>query len=257
MLNYNDSGRGEVVVLLHGFCESNAIWHAFETQLSQNYRVICPDFPGFGGSLLQQDSLTMEVLAAEIKALIDDLNVKKCVLIGHSLGGYVTLAFADLYPEYLKGFGLFHSSAFPDTDQKKENRNKTVDFLEENGIEKFATSFVPPLFSLKTKSLYKDEIDRITQIAASSNVLAVIEAAKGMRDRPDRTHVLKGAKVPVLFICGKNDGAVPLESSLSQVALAADSKVHFLDKVGHMGMVEARDKTLVTVEDFVNYCLKN
>ena len=77
-----------------------------------------------------------------------------------------------------------------------------------------------------------------------------------MRDRPDRTHILKTTNVPVMFICGKNDGAVPLESSLSQVALPADSKVHFLDKVGHMGMVEAREKTLVTVEDFVNYCYR-
>ena len=80
MLNYNDTGRGEVVVLLHGFCESTALWHAFEQKLSESYRVICPDFPGFGNSLFQHEALTMEVLAEEVNALLEDLNITECVM---------------------------------------------------------------------------------------------------------------------------------------------------------------------------------
>ena len=211
-LSYSDTGQGDVVVLLHGFCESRALWNDFENFLSQKYRVICPDLPGYGESRLEVSHVSMDYFAEEVKELLDTLSIDKFTMIGHSLGGYVTLAFAEKHPEQLKGMGLFHSSAYADTEQKKENRNKTIKFIEENGVDNFASSLIPPLFDHSTREKHGYEINSLIKIARNTDPLAVIETCKAMRDRPDRTSVLEGIQVPVMFIIGKEDGAVPFES---------------------------------------------
>ncbi len=130
MLNYDDLGRGEeVVVLLHGFCESKALWEDFEEELSDSYRVLNIDLPGFGESQLNESNITMEWYASQINGLLEELNIEKVVIVGHSLGGYVGLAFAKLYTSKLLGLGLIHSNAFPDTEERIHSRNKTLKFL--------------------------------------------------------------------------------------------------------------------------------
>jgi len=254
VLNYTDTGNGPVVVLLHGFCESNSLWNFFSSGLSKYYRVICPDFPGFGETPFLQDEISIEELADHVKYLIDDLNISVCTLIGHSLGGYVGLAFAEKYPEKLNGLGLFHSTAFADSDQKKVNRNKTISFLEEHGIKKFAQSFVSPLFAPEKRTMFSEDIENLTKVCASSNNLAVIAVTKAMRDRLDRTEVLKNLEIPVLYIVGKEDTAVTLESSLAQICFPKNAIVHLLDNVGHMGMIENKSFTFKAVKTFTDFC---
>lgn len=254
VLNYTDTGNGPVLVLLHGFCESNSLWNFFSSGLSKYYRVICPDFPGYGETPFLQDEISIEELAEHVHTLLNDLKISVCTLIGHSLGGYVSLAFAEKYPEKLNGLGLFHSTAFADSEQKKANRNKTVAFLEEHGIKKFAQSFVSPLFAPEKRIVFSEDIEALTKVCANSNNLAVIAVTKAMRDRLDRTHILQRLEIPILFIVGKEDSAVPFESSLAQISMPKNAVIHILDQVGHMGMIENRPQTYKAVKTFADFC---
>jgi pimeloyl-ACP methyl ester carboxylesterase len=252
MLHYTESGSGKTLVLVHGFCESTLIWNKFQSQLSKKYRVICPDLPGFGKSPLKVKGISIAYYAEMLKELLLFLNVEQCCMIGHSLGGYITLAFAEKYPAMLNSFGLFHSTAFADNAEKKESRNKTIQFIEKHGVEMFAQSFVAPLFYAGNRASLKEEITLMTSIAASSSKDGVIEATKAMRDRQDRTHVLKNTNLPVLFIIGKEDTAVPLEKSLEQCYLPGNSTACFIKDAGHMGMLEKPEETIRIVERFMD-----
>jgi pimeloyl-ACP methyl ester carboxylesterase len=257
MLEYNDTGHGFPLILIHGFCESRSLWKYCENDLAARFRVIVPDLPGFGESRLEESEVSMEYFAERIKDLLDSLKIEKCIMIGHSLGGYITLAFAEKYEHYLNGMGLFHSTAFADAEEKKENRNKTIDFIQKHGVELFAQSFVPPLFSLGSKGRLKTEIEALIRTAASSSEQGVIETTKAMRDRKDRTNVLKNVRIPVLFVAGKLDNAVPMQKTLEQCHLPKHSIVHFLEGIGHMGMIENKEGSVKILINFTSFCIQS
>ncbi len=256
MLEYNDSGNGFPLVLLHGFCESKALWKYCEKELALHCRVITPDLPGFGESRLVEMNISMDYFADQIKELMDDLKIEKCVMVGHSLGGYITLAFAEKYENRLQGFGLFHSTAHADSEERKDNRNKTIAFIEKHGVPLFGQSFVAPLFSLRNRDRLKTEIEELIQIAASSSEIGVIETTKAMRDRPDRTEVLKKSNVPVLYVIGKRDTTIPFEKSLEQCHLPKHSIVHFMQEAGHMGMIENKPESIKILRNYLNFCIE-
>ena len=250
-LSYNDLGNGYPVVLIHGFCESKELWKDFEQKFSADYRIISPDLPGFGNSPLKKKDITIEYLAEKVNDLLVHLGIEQCVMIGHSLGGYVALAFAEKYERKLKGLGLFHSTAFPDSAEKRKARNKTIEFLEKHGVEAFATSFVPPLFYPPNREPLKDTIQRLIEIVSSTSKESIIATIKAMRDRKSRIDVLKEIKAPVLFIIGEEDGAIPLDASLEQAAIPAKAVKNILPNTGHMGMFEKKEETLKILEDFL------
>lgn len=254
MIAFNDTkGNGPVLVLIHGYCEDKSLWNGYINILSPQYRIITPDLPGFGESeILEKTSI--ENFADALNDLLVHLQINTCTIIGHSLGGYVALAFAESYSHKLNGFGLFHSTAFADTDDKKDSRNKTIDFIERKGVAPFSTAFVPPLFHISNRTRLENEIKVITDIATNTNQEAIIKTAIAMRDRNSRIHVLELTKLPVLFIIGKNDTAVPLEISLKQCAIPKNSIVQFLDNTGHMGMIEKQTETLNTIKAFLTIC---
>jgi len=237
-------------VLVHGFCESKEVWKDFSAILSSKFRVITPDLPGFGESKLEDPNTSMDYYADKLHALLNHLNIHKCILVGHSLGGYIGLAFAEKYEHRLWGLGLFHSTAFEDTQEKKDNRDRTIKFVEKHGVEAFASTAVTPLFYPPKREELKKEIELMIRIAAGSSKEGVIAAAQAMRDRKDRTNVLKKIKCPVLVVVGKEDQAVTLEKSLQQCCLPHHSVVHFLADAAHMGMFERKKDTLKIVEGF-------
>ena len=253
-LSYTDHGQGKVLVLIHGFCESKAIWGHSLKALSPHFRVLCIDLPGFGKSPLFEGSISIEEMADSINSLLEKLTIPNCTMIGHSLGGYVILSFAEKYSSRLSGFGLFHSTAFADKNEKKENRNKTITFIEKYGIDLFAKSFVPPLFDTNNRVHLVNEITLLTTIASTTNKHTIIEVTKAMRDRPDRSNVLTSFAKPILFIIGKKDPAIPLEDSLHQCVLPMDSTVHLYEDTGHMGMYERTLETVEAIKNFTSYC---
>src|SRR6185312_1299783 len=211
LLSCYNEGQGTPLVLVHGFCESKGVWKDFSSALSSKFRVITPDLPGFGDSKLDATDISIGYYADKLYFFLKQLGVEKCILIGHSLGGYVTLAFAENYEHMLLGMGLFHSTAFEDTQEKKDNRDRTIKFVEKHGVEAFASTAVTPLFFPPKREALKAEIEMMTRIAAGSSKEGLIAATKAMRDRKDRTDVLKKVKCPVLFVVGKEDQSVTLE----------------------------------------------
>ena len=246
---YIDTGSGDTLVFLHGFCESKQVWAEFIKPLQQ-FRTLALDLPGHGDNTASSSPYSMESLADDVKRRLDELGVEKCILVGHSMGGYVGMAFAEKYGYMLRGLCLFHSSALPDTDEKKETRTKTIDFVEQHGVASFINPFVEPLFYPENRARLKGEIEMMKEIGRQTPQTTVVSALTAMRDRPDRTNTLREASFPVLFIFGKEDGAVPLDKALELCHLPDNSTALFLGKTGHMGMFERTHETQKALEKF-------
>ncbi|HSZ72729.1 MAG TPA: alpha/beta hydrolase [Cytophagaceae bacterium] len=257
MLSYYAIGKGKVVVLLHGFCEDHTLWKDYADKLSDTYYVIVPELPGFGQSSPEfGEAVSIEYYARRVHELLEQLvhTEERVTFIGHSLGGYVALAFADFYPERINGFGLFHSTAFPDSEEKKQNRDKVAQYIQDKGVPAFTDNFVEPLFYVGNRQRFQAEINVVKQQARLTSREGAVAATLAMKERSDRTSVLKETKVPVLFIAGKKDTSVPIEKSLEQCHLPEKSLVYFLDNVGHMGMIEAKEECFVVVKSFIELC---
>ena len=258
---YRTGGQGKPVMLLHGFAEDGNIWNYQLQKLMENFYVIVPDLPGSGKSEMLEGEISIEDYAEVVKAIVDPEIIKKeknksagnlFTLIGHSMGGYITLAFAEKYHELLNAFGLFHSTAYADDDAKKETRRKGIEFIKSNGASAFLKTTTPNLFSEKTKKENPELVEKLIDQSGDFSSEALIQYYKAMIQRPDRTSVLTSFQQPILFIIGKHDTAVPLHSSLEQCYLPAISHVHILQNSGHMGMWEEKDKATENLLNFLN-----
>ena len=249
-ISYRATGKGNSVVLLHGFAEDSRIWDEIIQHLSSGYQLIIPDIPGSGQStLLDGKEISIADYADAIAAIIEKEGIDQCTMIGHSMGGYITLAFAKKYPEKIQAIGLFHSSAYADDEAKKDTRKKAIRVIEEKGSMAFLKTSIPGLFANPEKS--KAGIDTLLQRAESFTAAALIQYYEAMIARPDTTAVLKNLQVPVLFILGEHDKAVPFEHGLQQSYLPAISHINILRNSAHMGMLEEKEKSFAILADFL------
>lgn len=244
---YTDQGKGFPVVLIHGFCETHEVWTRFAQQLAKDFRVISVDLPGFGNSKSLPDNFSVADAGAKIVELLDQLTIQKCVTIGHSLGGYVTLAMVKQQVSLFSGFGLFHSTAFADSEERKAARNKVIEFVSNNGVAAFIETFIPPLFHNKANP----DIPFAVKMALQTKQETLTGYAQAMRDRPDLTSVIQKFTGPVLFIAGEKDTVIPPEALEKQAKLAAKPHLHILSKTAHMGMFEKEAETLNLIRDFL------
>lgn len=251
-VHFWEKGAGQPLVLIHGYCETSNMWSEFADSLSGEFRIICPDLPGCGNSPIQGDQITLEEVAVILEEWMEENQLEKPIVIGHSLGGYVTLALTELMGNKLSGIGLFHSTAYADDQDKKDTRNRTITFLKKNGVEKFVTSFVPPLFPENRRKELAEEINQAIEEAKRCSLDGLVAFAGAMRDRKERTEVLNSFQGPKLLIAGTEDGAVKIEASRAQKDLF--SNYVELEGVGHMGMVEEKEKTLELIRNFALSC---
>jgi|SRR6185437_15850320 len=252
---YRIEGKGKPVLLLHGFGEDGNIWNKQVDALKKKNLLIIPDLPGSGQSEMLDGNATLEDYAEVIKVIADETVLMKEIenqfcLIGHSMGGYITLAFAEKYSSFLNSFGLFHSSAYADTDEKINVRKKAISFIKENGTEAFLKTMIPNLFSEESKKGQPELIEQLFNISKNISPETLIQYYKAMIKRAARASVLKSFKNPVLFIIGKNDTVIPLESSLEQCEIPSISTIHILQHSGHMGMSEEENLSNEFLSDF-------
>ena len=251
-LAYSVTGNGPVLVLLHGFMETQKIWVDFVNVLSEKYQVVTFDLPGHGDSECINQVHTMDLVADCIKAGLDNLGITNCVMVGHSMGGYAMLHFAEKYGIMLKGFVLFHSHAYADSDEAKVNRDRSCEIIKKNRIA-FISSFIPELFAPENVAKYQKEIAQLQGLVKDMTVESIVAAQQGMKLREAKLNVIENAKVPVLFIFGKKDPRTPLPKSMEQPALARHSHTLIID-TGHLGYIEARKETLHTIGSFTSLC---
>ena len=253
-INYTDQGQGKAIVLLHGFTESLKIWTSFATQLSARYRVIAIDLPGHGKSDCMGAIHSMELMADVVLMLLKNLRIGKCLMVGHSMGGYVTLAFAEKYPEKLLGFSLFHSHCFADTSAEQENRNRTIGIVHQDKFS-YVAQFIPSLFPVEVHKKFSRQIERLIQRASKMSKEGVIAALEGMKNRKDMSTLLKTTQLPVLFILGLKDSRVPATRIWEMVSLPAVSEILLLRDCGHMGYIESPEKTYEAIAGFAKRVL--
>ncbi|MBS1588137.1 MAG: alpha/beta hydrolase [Bacteroidetes bacterium] len=255
-LSYTISGSetAPALILLHGFPESGTLWQKIAPSLSKDFLLVIPDLPGSGNSELGQGKTNMEQLSEGVKQILDAENISKAVIVGHSMGGYVSLAFAELYPSYVQGLSLVHSTAVSDTEEKKENRRKAIALIQKGGKEAFVRGMVPNLFSDTFKKLNPKVIEAHIETGIKLKAESMIAFYEAMLVRPMRTSALKQATHPVQWIIGKYDNLIPTESALQQCSLAQVNFVSLYAESGHMSMIECPHLLERDLKDFTLYC---
>lgn len=234
MLHYDITGNGtEDLVLLHGFMEDNTIWEEMQPHLSPELRLIKIDLPGHGKSAMYGNLHTMELMAEKVKEVTDALGVKKMHLLGHSMGGYTALAFAEKYPDTLKSLTLFFSTTLADDEEKRNIRKRSLAVIDEN-FETFVKTSIPNLFSNTERDILEGKIELAKSIARSTDKESVKAAQMGMAQRTDRTAVLENLEAKILIIAGRQDQAVKTSSLMKVIPDRTNLKTYVLD-CGHNG----------------------
>jgi pimeloyl-ACP methyl ester carboxylesterase len=253
-MGYVKTGAGPAVILLHGFGEDHHIFNSTVAMLEKTYTVYTPDLLGTGMSSINTfpSNFSIEYLADSIAALLQHEKIENCTLLGHSMGGYVTVAFAKKYPQFLKGLGLLHSTALPDSPIKIENRLRGITFIQKFGAASFLETTAANLFgSFAQKNHPQIITDFIQSIPAFTNE-ALTHYYQAMMARPDVTSVLEATQLPVLFILGDQDMPVALEDTLPQTKMPKRAYLYVLENCGHMGMLEQPIHFNKAVLDFLD-----
>ena len=248
-VHYTDSGKGPAVVLVHGFLENLTMWDDYTAALSKHYRVIRVDLLGHGQTPNLGYVHSMEEMADAVKAVLDHLKLRKYTLIGHSMGGYVSLAFAEGYPDNLRGLCLFYSTAKEDAPEKKEMRLRAIEAVKHN-YKTYIRAMIPSLFAEENQAKYRDRIDDLIHQALEMTPQGIVAALAGMRERKDREALLHFGPYPVCIINGKQDSRIPAEELESQLA-APNVNYHLETPYGHMGHIEDEQKCLQYLENFI------
>ncbi|MDR1876639.1 MAG: alpha/beta hydrolase [Flavobacteriaceae bacterium] len=251
MLYYRDKGKGKAVIFLHGFLENSRMWRYFQNKLSKKYRVITLDLPGHGRSSKKTNEVNrMEYMADKVNKVLEHLKLEEVIIIGHSMGGYVALAFAGEYKYKVLGLGLFYSTTLPDDDAKKEQRLKVAEVVVRKPKEFFKLS-IPNLFAQENLPKLQSEIKTAISWAKHASLTGISAALKGMRLRQDRTEVVRNLGKPVLVIIGEYDNSVKnseLEKNLENIENVSFHKL----PTGHMGALEAPEENLRIIENWLD-----
>lgn len=253
---YRVYGMGPACVFIHGFAEDGHVWDVQVEGLKNDFTCVVIDMPGTGDSIEAFEAhkgITLDDAAELVMNVVQHEGLSSFTLFGHSMGGYITLALAEKYPEKLNGLGLVHSTAFADTEEKLETRRRSVTFMRNHGVRLFLEQLYPNLYGEKFKNEHPAEIDRQVRASEVFQPEVLIRYYEMMMVRPDRTDVFRSFQKPVLFIIGAEDKAVNLTDSLAQCHLPLESHVHILENVGHMGMKEVPEKTTGFLRTFLAY----
>ncbi len=234
-INYTSHGKGSVVVLLHGFLENSTMWNKIIPILSKNNRVITIDLLGHGESDNLSYIHTMEDQAEMIKSVLKHLRLRRFTIIGHSLGGYIALALAELYPENIKKLILMNSTALSDSVEKQKNRDKAISMVKKNK-NTFIRIVIPNLFCEESRAKYIYDIEFIKKEALKTSLQGVIASLEGMKTRKDRQFILQNNSFDKLFIIGKKDPLLDYQSLIMQTE-NTNTKILKLSK-GHMSHIE-------------------
>jgi pimeloyl-ACP methyl ester carboxylesterase len=249
-IHYFDKGTGAVIILIHGYLESSEIWNSLAAKLSKHFRIISIDLPGHGLSDVYQVSSSMEFMAIMIKKLLDDLGIKKVFMIGHSLGGYVTLAFLELYPGRLSGYCLFHSQPFADSPEAIEKREREIEIVKAGKKDLMYPDNVNRMFADKNLDGFSEALSRSKDIASRIPAAGIIGVLKGMIVRPSRLSFMEKGNVPCLWILGLMDNYISCETIQKKINLPLNAEVVILENSGHLGFIEEEERTVKVITEF-------
>lgn len=238
---YSAKGTGNPVVLLHGFLESSRIWEPFIPEFSKYGQVIAIDLPGHGRSGCFGEIHKMEDMAEAVYAVMQELNIQKADFIGHSMGGYVALAFLEQHPEMAGEFMLLNSTPEEDSEEKKENRERAIEVVRKNK-KAFISMAISNLLTPKNEKKYVNEINILKQRAYDFPTSGITAALKGMKIRTNKISVLKNFDGTKVIVTGKKDPLIEL-NSIKSIAEESNCRFYALPG-GHLSYLESSDQFL-------------
>jgi pimeloyl-ACP methyl ester carboxylesterase len=248
VVNYTSTGSGAAVVLIHGFLENSTMWKSISEVLSKKNRVICIDLLGHGTTESHGYIHSMEDQAELVKAVLDHLKLRRYSFVGHSMGGYVALAFANLFPANVKGLVLMNSTALSDTKEKIVNRDRGIKAVKQNH-KLFVQVAIPMLFSEENRTIFTTEIKEVTNEALKISPQGIIAALEGMKIRKDFTSIYKKSNFPIAMIIGKQDPALDYDSLIAQTKNTNVQVIEFPD--GHMSHIENKNELIAVLLKFL------
>jgi pimeloyl-ACP methyl ester carboxylesterase len=252
---YSIFGKGFPLVFVHGFCEDRSMWNQFIKPFIDDYQVITIDIGGFGASELPIES-SIAAMAKQVNAVLEAEKINQCLLVGHSMGGYIAMDFAELFGDKLVGLTMFHTHPFGDTAKKKRNRNKGILFLNKYGASRYVTGLIPLLFSAEARVTHKITLEQLIIQAKTYSKETIISALIAMRDRQNQSQTLAKMTCPVQFIIGKEDTAIDWSQSMKQTHLPNVASIDILKNVGHLGMFESKSVTQKLINAFLEIFIK-
>ncbi|HEY6141978.1 MAG TPA: alpha/beta hydrolase [Flavobacterium sp.] len=247
IISYSDNGKGNAVVLLHGFLENKTMWQELVTELSKKHRIITIDLLGHGETECLGYVHSMEDNAEAVQAVLSKLRIRKAVFVGHSMGGYVALAFAELYPENVRGLVLLNSTSKADSEERKANRDRAIKAVKKD-YSSFVRLSIGNLFSPDNRERLTDEIEKVKTEALKTPLQGVVASLEGMKIRKDREVLLHLTPYPKMLILGEKDPVLIYNDSLDQIENTAVKLVTFPD--GHMSHIENKEGLKTVLLDF-------
>lgn len=249
-ISYSVTGEGNPLILLHGYLEAGEIWDPVVEQLRAEFRLIVPDLPGHGYSGVKGELHTMEFLAGAVRAVISDAGEERVLMVGHSLGGYVTLAFAELYPDMLSGYVLFHSHPHADTPEAIARRRREIVVVRAGKKNIMYPGNINMMYAPMNLESMQAEIERSKSIASRSSGEGIIAMLNGMIARPSRRGVVEGGRLPLLWILGRHDLYFSPGKALGDLHLPDNARVVILENSGHLGFIEEQELSVELLGDF-------
>ncbi len=255
IVHYRDEGRNnsKTLVLLHGFMQNLDVWSSYVLTYMNYMRVVTIDLPGHGLTDCFANVHTMDLMARVVKTVLNEIGVDQCVLIGHSMGGYVALSFAELFPYTLRGLGLINSHAMSDDEAHLKGREEACQRVVDNKA-KFTIDFVPKLFSEKHREEFRQEIKDLNDQCLETTEASIIAAQRGMALRKEQVKTLSMLEVPVLLVYGKDDTRIDPVAGVAQALIPRHAEMLMLDGVGHMSFMECREYIKPRIKNFVDTC---
>jgi len=255
MIHYSIQGEGDPLVLIHGFPNDSTAWNPVLPELAKRFRVFLPDLPGAGKSASLNQPLTMELMALEIKAMLDKEGVEKAVLAGHSMGGYTAMECAGIFPERIKGISLIHSLASADNAEKKEVRRKSIVLMKKGEPEKkmFLKGMAQNLFDPAFAQQHPEALEVVVANGMELSADQLSDFYTAIMFRSDKVALLKELHFPVQWIIGNHDNATPLKDALEQCHIAATNSVSIYKPCGHMSFMEMPQRLISDLTAFMEF----
>ncbi len=238
-INYNVSGKGTPIVFLHGFLENTTMWEETMLFFSNQYHCVSIDLLGHGDTECLGYIHSMEDMALAVKAVLDHLEIRNALFIGHSMGGYVALAIADIFTDSVLGLILLNSTSFPDTQERKQNRTRAINIVKKNP-NAYTSMAIANLFAEKNRSMFVKEITEIKNQASKTSLQGIISALEGMKTRRDRSSILKHLKVPKIMFAGTRDPVLEYAKRLEEAKQCETDLITF--DGGHMSYIENKEE---------------
>lgn len=248
LVSYTDEGKGSVVVLLHGFLENSTMWDDLKPELIKRNRVVTIDLLGHGKTDCVGYVHSMELMAEVVEQVLNHLKIRRSIFVGHSMGGYVALAFAEMWPDNVKGLVLLNSTARADSEERKTNRDRAIRAVKQNH-KAFVRMAIVNLFRPKNRTIYSDKIKSIKKEALQTPLQGIVAALEGMKIRNDREALLHFSPYKKMMIMGKKDPVLVYEELLEQAQGATVEKVELPD--GHMSHIENQQEVLKALQEFI------